>query len=90
MLSADGFATAWKRIPWSLYSNSVLIKTHSRFIQWFYDKLIPNYHFVLVKNDLKDLIPKLKWLTKNDNRSLEIIKNANAFAEKYLSPKAVQ
>jgi hypothetical protein len=34
-------------------------------------------------------VSKLKWLRNNDNKSLEIIKNANIFAEKYLSPDAI-
>jgi hypothetical protein len=42
ILAADGFAAAWKRVPWILSSNSVMIKPQSKYIQWFYNKLIPN------------------------------------------------
>ena len=54
-----------------------MIKPQSRYIQWFYDKLVPNKHFVLVKNDLSDLVLKLECLKRNDAKSLEIIKDAN-------------
>lgn len=51
--------------------------------------MIPNEHFILIKNDLSDLVPKLEQLRNDDNKSLEIIKNANIFAEKHLSPDAI-
>lgn len=49
LLTADGFGAAWKRIPFILFSNSILFKPYSEKIQWFYDKLIPNTHFVHIK-----------------------------------------
>lgn len=59
MASADGYAAAWKRIAWILFSNSILFKTQSEWIQWFYDKMVPDEHFVLVKDDLSNIFEKM-------------------------------
>jgi hypothetical protein len=45
--------------------------------------LIPNYHYVLVKDDFSDLEKKLNWCNKNQNKCKEIIKNANTFMSQF-------
>lgn len=40
LISVDGEGSAWKRPCAILFSNSVLFKTYSKNIQWFYDKLV--------------------------------------------------
>jgi len=41
--------------------------------------LIPNYHYVLLKDDFSDLQDKLNWCNNNQEKCKEIIKNANDF-----------
>ena len=72
-----------------LASNSILFKPISKYIQWFYDKMIPNKHFVLLQNDLSDLLPKIKWFNKNTAKALEIIKNANELVQEYLTEQVI-
>jgi hypothetical protein len=55
ILSADGYAAAWRRPTLVLHSNSILFKTLSDFTQWYYDKLIPDKHFVLLDEDLSNI-----------------------------------
>ena len=43
--------------------------------------LIPNYHYVLLKDDFSDLEEKLLWCETNQSKCKEIIKNANTFME---------
>lgn len=66
LLSADGTGASWKRIPFILFSNSLLFKPYSEKIQWFYDKLIPGVNFVQIKDDLSDLFSKMEEMKKNN------------------------
>ena len=43
------------------------------------DKLIPNHHYVLIKDDFSDLFEKYKWCEENPEICIQIIKNANAY-----------
>ena len=46
LISVDGYASAWKRIAYIAFTNSVLFKTSSPNMQWFYHKLTPGVNFV--------------------------------------------
>jgi hypothetical protein len=59
---ADGWGAAWRRVPLILSSNSLMVKPYSDNIQWFYDLVKPNEHYLPLKNDLSDLLPKLKLM----------------------------
>lgn len=80
LLSADGFGAAWKRVPWILFSNSVLFKPKSDVMQWFYGKMEPGRHYVEVKEDLSDIFGLMEELEGDEGKVLEIVKNANALA----------
>ena len=45
--------------------------------------LIPNKHYVLLKDDFSDLYEKLEWCNNNQDKCIEIIKNANAFMQQF-------
>lgn len=59
LLTADGFGSPWKRTPSILFTNSLLLKPFSEKVQWFYDKMIPNVHYIPINEDLSDLTRKL-------------------------------
>ena len=69
ILSADGYSTAWRRVPFVLFSNSLLFKTMSSNVQWFYDKIIPGEHFVSIKDDLSDMFTQMEEMNKNDAKA---------------------
>ncbi len=68
-MSADGFAAAWARIPYLFFSQSVIFKPISEQIQWFYGKMIHYKNIILVKDDLSDLVGKIKELKRNDTKA---------------------
>ena len=43
------------------------------------DKLIPDYHYVLLKDDFSDLLEKYEWCENNPDQCVEIINNANNY-----------
>ena len=46
--------------------------------------LIPNYHYVLLKDDFSDLEEKFEWCEKNQDKCKQIIKNANTFMNQFI------
>ena len=67
-------------IQWKLNSNSVVFMTRPTKVSWLMeDKLIPNHHYVLIKDDFSDLFEKYKWCEENPESCIQIIKNANAY-----------
>lgn len=81
LLSADGTGAAWKRVPFIMYSNSLLFKPFSEKVQWFYDKITPDLHFVNIRDDLSDLFSKVEFYNKNSEAAKEIYTRANKLAE---------
>ena len=45
--------------------------------------LLPNYHYVLLKDDFSDLKEKLNWCNNNENKCKNIIKNAHEFMSQF-------
>lgn len=79
-MSVDGYASAWSRPGYILFSNSLLFKTSSPNMQWFYDKLIPGVNFVQIKDDLSNLFSKREYFEKNPTKAIQITKEANEIA----------
>ena len=45
--------------------------------------LVPNFHYVLIRDDLSDLLEKLEWVFNNPDKCKEIISNANLFMKQF-------
>ena len=45
--------------------------------------LIPNYHYMLLKDDYSDLEEKLHWCNNNQDKCTQIIRNANFFMDQF-------
>ena len=45
--------------------------------------LIPNYHYILLKDDFSDLEEKYLWCERNQDKCKEIIKNAHTFMSQF-------
>ncbi len=89
ILSADGTGAPWKRIPFVFFSNSIVFRPYSNKIQWFYDKMLPETHFVSIKEDLSDLFARMEEMNNNPEWAKQISKAANKLAEQYLTPEAI-
>lgn len=67
-------------ISWKLNSNSLVFMTRPTKVSWLMeDKLIPDYHYVLLKDDFSDLLEKYEWCENNPDQCVEIINNANNY-----------
>ena len=67
-------------LNWKLNSNSVVMMPRPQKCSWLMEyKLIPNYHYVLLKDDYSDLEDKYYWCQKNQTKCIQIIQNAHNF-----------
>ena len=70
-------------------SNSLCFMTKPKFETWFMEgKLIPNYHYVLIKNDYSDLEEKINYYITNTEETEYIIKNANHYVAQFKNNKS--
>jgi len=90
LISVDGNTCTWRRVPWIMLSNSVLIKQESSNVEWFYSAIKPYVHYVPVKNDISDVFSKLDWLKENDQQLKAISENASKFVEENLMPEDIE
>ena len=77
----DGNSAAWTRGYWQLFSNSVMLKQNSKYVQWYYGLLKPYIHYIPFDYYCSDLIEKIQWAKNNEDKVREIIINANRIAE---------
>lgn len=89
LVDVDGHSCTWPRIHDWLMSNSVLLKQMSGDIQWFYEGLVPYYHFVPIAADLSDLISQFHWARMHDAECQEMTKRSNQFVKDYLTQEAI-
>jgi hypothetical protein len=87
-LSIDGTVAAY-RLPYLLAGGSLLFKVDSPYYEHFYRDLVAGDHYVAVKNDLSDLLERVKWAKDNDAEARRIAENARRFANENLLPKEV-
>ena len=57
--------------------------------EWYFDRLIPNEHYVPIKEDLSDLIEKYRYLEDNPQYYKKIADNMRLLADSIFSPMAV-
>ena len=71
-------------LNWKLNSNSLVLMPKPRVTSWLMETtLIPNYHYLLIKDDFSDLEEILFWCNNNQNKCKKIIKNANKFMKQF-------
>ena len=72
-------------LKWMLYSNSVVLMAKPRNFSWIMeDKLIPNKHYILLKDDFSDLEEKYKWCKQNLEKCNKISINATEYMKQFL------
>src|SRR5690606_30754207 len=71
-------------LKWVMSSNSLAVMPTPKFETWFMEaSLIPDYHYVHIKDDFSNLEEKLNYYLQNPEKALEIIKNANAYVAQF-------
>lgn len=77
------------RFPYLLAGGSLVFKQESKYYEHFYSDLVPNVHYVAIKEDLSDLVEKILWAKQNDAEAYRIAKNGQKFANDNLLPKDI-
>jgi hypothetical protein len=81
----DGNVCPYTKSGWKFFTNSLIFKPHSKWVQWYYGDLKPYVHYVPVKEDLSDLVEKLHWAQGNDAEAKKIATNCREFALNHLT-----
>nr|AIE96983.1 DNA-directed RNA polymerase subunit B (RPB2, POLR2B) [uncultured marine group II/III euryarchaeote AD1000_88_G11] len=77
------------RLSYLLRSGSVILNVESENKLWWESKWKPMEHYVPVMSDLTDLKEKIEWCRTNDAKCKEIVKNAEIFANKYITKEYI-
>ena len=87
ILCVEGYDVA-TNLKWTMSSNSLAFSYKMKYETWFMEgELIPNHHFVLIKDDLSDVEEKMAYYTKNPKEALKIIKNAKEHVRQFQNKK---
>jgi len=72
-------------LKWIMSSNSIAVMPTPTYETWFMEgKLVPDYHYIQIKNDYSDLPERLEYYIKNTDKALQIIENAHRHVEQFL------
>lgn len=71
-------------LKWVMSSNSVAVMPKPKFESWFMEgKLIPDYHYIQIKDDYSDMEEKINYYIKNTDKLKIISKNANEYISQF-------
>jgi len=88
ILSIEGNIAAF-RLSLELGYNSVILLVKSDYYIWYQPLLKPWIHYVPIKHDLSDLVSKIDWCKKNNNKCKQIANNSFQFYKKYINKNAI-
>lgn len=75
-------------LKWIMSSNSIAVMPRPKYETWFMEGcLIPNYHYIEIKEDFSDLIEKVNFYEQNPELAKNIIKNANEYVKQFKDKK---
>jgi len=87
VLSLEGNDVA-TNLKWIMSSNSLAVMPRPKYETWFMEgTLVPNYHYVLIKDDYSDLEERLKYYIVNTDEAIEIVRNANEYVSQFHNKK---
>lgn len=85
ILCLEGYDVA-TNLKWVMSSNSVAVMPKPKFETWFMEgTLIPNYHYIEIKDDYSDLEIRLKHFIENPGEALKIIAHAQEYIQQFLN-----
>ncbi len=71
-------------LKWVMSSNSIAVMPKPKIESWFMEsKLIPNKHFIEIKEDYSDLEDRIEFYISKPEECKEIIKNANQYISQF-------
>ncbi|HAO14326.1 MAG TPA: lipopolysaccharide A protein [Tenacibaculum sp.] len=87
ILSIEGNDVA-TNLKWIMSSNSLCLMPKPKFETWYMEGLlIPDFHYVLIKDDYSYLLEKRAYYIENPNEALKIIKNAKKWTMQFQNSK---
>lgn len=84
-------STDWaERLRSLLYMNSVVIIHQAETQEFFTPLMKPWVHFIPTNLMMDDLVRSVKWARENDQFAQQIVRNQNAFADRYITERSMQ
>ena len=75
-------------LKWVMSSNSIAVMPKPKYETWFMEGLlIPDQHYILIKDDYSDLETKLKFFLDHPQKASLIIENANKHVNQFKNQK---
>lgn len=71
-------------LKWVMSSNSLAVMPRPKYETWFMEgTLIPNYHYILIKDDYTDLEEQLHYYIGHQEEALAVVKHANEYVSQF-------
>ena len=71
-------------LKWVMSSQSLAVMPLPRYETWFMEAtLIPDYHYVLIRDDYSDLEERMEYYINHKDKALEIINNAHDYISQF-------
>jgi hypothetical protein len=83
LVHVDGHVSSF-RLSLEMSMGCCILLADSKYRLWFRSLMKPMVHYVPIKEDLSDLVEKIKWCRINDVDCKKIAKNAKKFYVQYL------
>lgn len=75
-------------LKWIMSSQSIAVMPRPKYETWFMEgTLIPNHHYIEIKDDFSDLIEKVNYYEHHPEQAKAIIKNANEYVKPFKDKK---
>ena len=87
ILALEGNDVA-SNLKWIMSSNSIAVMPRPTCETWFMEgRLIPNYHYIEIKEDLSDLEERLRYYIEHEDEALSIIRHAHEYVAQFRDTK---
>ncbi len=71
-------------LKWVMSSNSLAVMPKPKYETWFMEgSLIPNYHYMLIKDDYSDLEERMNYYVEHPDEANKIIDNAHRYVDQF-------
>ncbi len=75
-------------LKWVMSSQSLAVMPLPKYETWFMEAgLIPDYHYVLIKDDYSDLEERMQYYISHPESAMEIIRNAHLYISRFKNRK---
>jgi len=87
ILCLEGYDVA-SNLKWVMSSNSLAVMPKPTYETWFMEgTLIPDYHYIQIKDDYSDLEEKLNYYIQHTDEALQIIEHAHEYIKPFKNKK---